>query len=1144
METPPLSSGSFPFNDHRQKRIYEDLKVLGPGLADFFHDACCMMANPGMLRGTSHYVAHCLREIESALRKVLLPVASEGQSTKEGSKEDFPQAEQKGEGVHKKQIQQIVALFEPGQRERILRAWFNLADSLHRLVHRLGLEGLRPVEEIQDLWKESLDWLEVILQGIREVFFLKWFPILDEMLKKPQPKQEDIKKLANEIPNNRILRNYFFQRLEHREWLKPLWEECFFKRPAPAVRDEDGVRFLNWDEAKYLARMAKYEPKIVYLIIRKMEDTDNVLVHHDLLEAALAMPVELSARLWEKVKKWVEMESPYHFFPPDKIGKLIVGWLKGGKTKEALDMARVLLDVSPAGEGAALQARFNGWYYEQILKNYYPELIQEIGLPALHLLCDILEKAVRSSYPQNKEPEDHSDVWRPAIEDHPQNFPLPTLKDVLVSGVRDGAELKVRSGKAIVEEVVKVLEQRKWKIFQRIALHILRIFADQDEQVFPLIEERLTDRKLFYDWGVWHEYTLLLRKCFSTLSEGGRAQILSWIEDRSGGEEEQLDQLARIGPENLPAEWRKRYEELRAKYCEPPHPEFLLYSQWVKDTSPKTKEELKETSVPEIVDFLRRWEPPAPNASFRGETPRKLAKELCSVVSEEPERFASEAMQFQGLKPIYIRAFLCGLGQGLEHLKVFDWDPVLDLCHWVLEQPREIPGRQVEGIEAGIDWGDWGETRKEIADLLNKGFSDSPASIPFELREKVWDILQPLTEDPEPTPEYEEKYGGPNMDPVNLSINTTRGKAMHAVISYALWVRRHLEKQVDALERIRRGFEEMPEVREVLEKHLDVSREPSLAIRSVYGEKFPQLVHLDAKWAQENAERIFPMAPDQEVFFETAWNTYVVSWRHYPVLSDILWNPYVDSWYPGSDLFDILQEQYHYAVERIGKRRSHIQWPGDPDKSLAEHLMVFYCWGKISLEDPLLRSFWGKAPDDLRSYVMRFIGQWFGQQPSEEIPPEIIDRLKQLWKFRLAEAQKSPTDFVLEMFAFNWWIASGKFDTAWAIDRLWESLDVISKVEPADRRVDKRQFYDVLLLLEILAENVEAEPEKSVEYLDIIIKSSSKKTIHDARKVIEKILKVGLQKPCTCEKAKRLINYLVSCGFLNFRNLLDGKIEN
>ena len=66
-----------------------------------------------------------------------------------------------------------------------------------------------------------------------------------------------------------------------------------------------------------------------------------------------------------------------------------------------------------------------------------------------------------------------------------------------------------------------------------------------------------------------------------------------------------------------------------------------------------------------------------------------------------------------------------------------------------------------------------------------------------------------LTNDPEPTPEYEEKYGGSNMDPAHIAINTTRGEAMHAVVYYGCWVYRNLERQLGT-EQMSQSFDRMP----------------------------------------------------------------------------------------------------------------------------------------------------------------------------------------------------------------------------------------------------------------------------------------------------------------------------------------------
>ncbi|MBC7217450.1 MAG: hypothetical protein H5U36_04675, partial [Candidatus Caldatribacterium sp.] len=629
----------FRFSSSRQKRIYEELgDLIGPGPAAFFHDACQLMTNPQNLYSTTHSVAHLLREIESAMRDVFRPVVETSQDV------------QNEEKSHKNQIKQILSAL--GLKEDSLegRAWLELADRLHKLAHRRGLDVPRPPEEIKDVWENIQLLLEILLRAVRERF-LAWIQVLDELSKKKQPTGDDLKRLTQEVPNNRVVRQHFFAQLQSPEWVEPLWKQGFFKEPPQPERDEEEgtIRFPPWPEARYLARMAAHKPELVTQIISEMKDTDNLAVQEALLDAMLAMPPEVAARLVEKVKRWAE--NPYRLLP-EKLGQLIAYWAKHGQTEEALQVSCVLLDVFSdercielrPGKAQKPWTRFEVWYYQEILKKYYPELVRAAGLPALELLCDLLDKAIRlKRCGDEKAPEDLSFSWRPAIEDHPQNTDY-TVEDVLVSAVRDAAELLVRSGKETVEEVVKFLESRQWKVFRRIALHLLRVFGNEAKE---LVEARLTDRTVFEDVGVRHEYTLLLRQYFRRLKPDNQKKVLGWIEagpDSGDYNREiwQRDWLARIGPENLPKKWQKRYKELVMKYGDSKHSEFPVYREvtW-GPTSPKTFDELKAMAVEEIVEFLRSWR--SPETIFHEPSPEGLGRVLSTVIAEDPERFATEA---------------------------------------------------------------------------------------------------------------------------------------------------------------------------------------------------------------------------------------------------------------------------------------------------------------------------------------------------------------------------------------------------------------------------------------------------------------------------------------------------------------------
>jgi hypothetical protein len=969
--------------------------------------------------------------------------------------------------------------------------------------------------------------------------FFKAMEELDAILEEATPEQVD--KTVVLLVHDEQYR-YFFDRLENPEWIEPLWGKGFFRQPPKPIQDEEEgtIRFPPWPEARYLARMAKHKPEIVADIIQDMDDTDNVAVHSDLLDAMLSMPPDLSVRLVEKAVHLAK--SPY-ILTAEKFGQLISRLAKGEKTHEAMTIAEDLLDifsdskrVEAPGPGKTFypssepQARFDSWEYEQILKKYFPDLVQKAGIAALELLCNLLDKAIQiHCYGEVYwGTEDYSRIWRPAIEDHPQNCD-GTIKDALVSAVRDTAEIIIRSEQATVEEVVNILETKRWKVFRRIALHTLRLFPDQAEK---LATARLTDRSLFEDVGLRHEYVLLLQNRFPHLAPKEQAVILGWIKngpevdqwkqwwEREAGQQPseeditryreiwQRDWLARIGPDNLPEEWKKRYHSLCKKYGKPDHPEFPVYMEsWVGPTSPKTAEELKSMSITDIVKFLSTWKPP--EIIFREPSPEGLGRSLSAVVAEDPERFASEAKAFQGLDPTYVRAVIFGLWEALKHDKVFNWQPVLDLCAWVLSQPREVPNRRVREMEADPDWG-W--TRKAIADLFSAGFEHLKGSIPITLRRKVWAILQPLTEDSDPTPEHEHRYGGSNMDPATLSINTVRGAALHAVIHYALWVRRYLEQQPDGKDRLQKGFEEMPEVREVLETHLDPLREQSLAIRAVYGQRFPWLVLLDPEWAKANAERIFPMDLKDEAFFEAAWDTYVMFCK-----------PYDNVW-------EILRPFYRLAVERIGGRQGNTRWLANPEEKLAEHLMVFYWRGKLSLDDDLLVDFWRKAPASVRAHAHAFVGQAL-KQTSGDVPLEILNRLKQLWERRLTAARQAQdrSDFEKEVAAFGWWFASGKFDVDWALDQLFASLEFSGRV--------KRTH----MILKTLSVTAQTHPLKSVKSLRLIAEGDRQGWELDiGREHIWQILQWSLANPDAKEEAEKLIHYLGSRGFLEFKDLLTG----
>jgi hypothetical protein len=275
----------------------------------------------------------------------------------------------------------------------------------------------------------------------------------------------------------------------------------FFCSPPPPILDESKgtVAFQMWPESRYLARMADLAPATVLDILLQIPDTENIRIHNDLADAALAMPAEIAARILPKATKWIK--SPYQLLMPEKLGALISHLVKGGQPGPALDLAKALLAIRPdprlnkkaIDENSLLfpapQPLFDLWHYEQIVQKNVPDLVTAVGEPALAFLCDLLDEAENLSRRGNEEPkpEDYSNIWRRSLDrgqstDH-------DVRGILVSAVRDAAEQLGRLNPAKVTGIVRDLEMRSWHVFRRMALHVLRLFGDASPD---LVAERLT----------------------------------------------------------------------------------------------------------------------------------------------------------------------------------------------------------------------------------------------------------------------------------------------------------------------------------------------------------------------------------------------------------------------------------------------------------------------------------------------------------------------------------------------------------------------------------------------------------------------------------------------------------------------------
>ncbi len=930
-------------------------------------------------------------------------------------------------------------------------------------------------------------------------------------------------------------RNYFLDHLENPEWVAPLARRGFFGNPpSPIPADEPGyVQFPPWPEGRYLARMAPATPDTVAEVLESVLPSENPHVTRILLQAAQGLPDEQFQRVATKCVEWITAAEAAIFAKhfADEAAQTIVRLARAGKAKQGLKAAKALLRVesrpggsnsSSSGEVLGLSpepvGRLSDWCYRRTVEAILPELVDSTSLKGLRMFSRLLSAAVEFSR-RRDEPSDsdgHSWIWRPAVEDHPQNQDNG-VRCLLVSAVRDAAVRLAGMSDDDLRAVVELLEAQTL-VHRRIALHVLAVVDGGDD----LAAQRIANRDIFKDYRLKHEYAQLLRHRLGGVPATVRRTFFDWVFDGPDIEKYRLRHSA-AGPEDevrYTEKWKRdwlsivadhlsgdeadRYRELVTRHGEACHPDFISWTRvGAGPKTPMTAEEMNEMTAEAVIEHLANWEPDEEAFQVINPSIEGLGRAFEAAVSSRAVEFANIAHQIEALDPTYVRSFLSGLETAVQAGASVPWEKTVHLMQSVLKHPFE-PEDDGLGLERDPGWG-W--TRGRIATLIQQGVADRDNRIPFEFRQAVWVVLEALTHDPQPTVADETPIVGySSLDPFTLSINMNRSKAMHAVIAYGLWCRREQEARgTDSVER----FESMPEVRAVLNEHLDPDSEPSVAVRAVYGKWLPWLILLDEQWTANNLSRILPSASEHVALRDAAWNTYIG------------WCPPFDS------VYEVLRRDYEAAVERVPSKGT-IDIVGDEqaDAKLGEHLVTFYWRG--CLQSGLLDRWFELADDECAAKIMDFLGRSLNNT-EDDIDTAVLQRIQQLWDSRLAAITSAPEAHPNEAEAFAYTFASAKFDDDWSL----AGLDITLRHGASE--------LSGIPVMDRLAEIAAAKPAEATRYTLKMLEGITNYWDHESwRDQVRDILTAtsGTINSETVENRKAIVDYYVKRGDREFRGLI------
>lgn len=1007
--------------------------LISEGTAQFYSDACRILHSDPPLKTTAHLVGHLCREVESSVREVLtkLPEAkdllvSEEKST-HGSmfekcvKCEHPHPEREKFGPsHRAQIDAILTALELRQHPEA-ETWRRLPKrGWHKVAHREKLNFPRIVDdEFHARFEDFTRVLHTVLDAAeaRYTEVLEW---LLPLAKRPPSSEGDAKLLATYLAPGVAALNHVFDALS-KEWLAPLKNHDVFSHPpGPLVYEDGSFSFRSWPHARYLQRVAPEMPGEVTAIIEDLSSTENELLEADLIEVALALPPTDAERVARRTLSWLKAHKWHTPRFSDALGRLVTYLWKGGRREFALNLLRVALELSPpdgAESRRAPEARTTlDWCYAKLVEATIPSIAQG-GAKDADLAVDLLLDLIASSKGETRQRVRYelSGEIDPGFHE-----PLEVLCASLIKLLTN----RIEEQGQFLHHTIERLESLESPLFRRVALHLLRLHG----KLAPgLVLERVTDVDRLTDGAVAKEMMNLIRDQLTNFADEEQEVILSAVSDaarrRSGLDiddpsfddegglfsfEYELHRSLHRLREALPAEWRRKYEELLGRYGEPltdeptvaiprPLPTFLEPA------------ELAELSDEHLFDYLRdharQWnERKGPSISY-------LAERLRRAVHLDLHRFSRLASEYRYEHPTYAAGIAQGLGEALHELHTSDldaletdenvnanhanttepdWDSMLDLAAWIANQKSPpLPNVNPE---------DWRRARRSAISLAEMVFITRAPHLSHVLR--AWWIIQAQLSDPDPSPEREPEDLN---DLNNVGFRSVRGTALSAAINAAsIWKRR--EGQIELLDTIYL----------TLQERAQPGIEPSLAVRSILAERFSQLCAIDERVAREIATALF--LPNT-----TKNSDHLILWRAF-----LKWN------HASARPYRILDSSYELALGNLGIEEEH-------DIELGKHLAHLAIRGECDFRknNSQLQRFVERAASSVRSRTLRSIG-WAIRKHEGPISDDLQYHLCALWDWWVPHSLASgdPSDLA----TFGLWFTSPHFDPDWLLTELERAL--------------------------------------------------------------------------------------------------------
>lgn len=842
-------------------------------------------------------------------------------------------------------------------------------------------------------------------------------------------------KTLEKINKTAIAYNYFFDKVNNPAWLLPLKEKGFFTNPPSAIREDGYIQFPTWAESGYLVRIADKAQDEVLEILKALPDTDNERVMDDVVQALLKIDTRKAFRLTGTVKNYVN--KPQFIMLHQSATEFVCKLANDGYDRLALELAREMLEVSPDPE-------------------------KEDKLKSDHVMM------------------------KPATKY--RDYDYKTIVDKVTPSLAKASPLTT------IDMYVELLQNAISYEYTHFTLE-----DDDTDRVSP--DEKQDD--LSYIWrpkiGEDNEHS---HDPEDVLTTALRDSVVALLQDSAISDNDKLAKLKELAIHKYSI--FKRIVEFGLRDYKDNQTFKPFYDSLIEDeqlkriltgeergvgvvesgfVSESPTEVLKELPDDTLIEELKTYKDES-GWSFERDS---IAKELGELVKLNPKRFIPLLKDIATTKNEYFDEAIRAFEEVVDDL---DEDSIIDILTALTE--IHTAGNAVKEQER-YDYYSWSKASsvRLIEKLVSKK-EDKTERITSKSINAVTKLLLLLCRDADPTNKDDSSFAA-----ADLSINSNRGKALHALAYLLAWMNRN--KVDKAL--YKPIFDE-------LDWHLKPDNDPIPAMRAVYGWRFELLYGTDKDWATKNIDVIF----SDDKLGNAAFDAYIMFNSVHPEALEIL-----------GDVF--MRQLPRLAIPPVddGKARHNGL------KNFVQHLALHYWHSNMDLSDDSMMSILlGTADKKYLKELANFVGFRLYKSKDTKTEDEHIKKLIELWEAIVVITKNDDTKLeALE--EFGTWFASGKFDPKWSLEQLTYAASKVGNIH-----LD-------FAALEYMETLVQQYPAECIKALSAMVDGTRERwSVASWSKNATAIIQAAYNSKNASVKqsAKNLANKLVAKGYTEYRNVI------